>query len=117
MQFLSQDETSLLHAILVNHILIANESARADMLINCGHAALLPRLSSLGKSSLLFVNELCARLSQPQTVARPSGLPGLVALLNYIARPPYDADLTLEEKRFLEQVKQKCQQWHEAQKL
>ena len=115
MQFLSADETSLLHSILVNHILIANETARADMLINCGNAALLPRLSSLGKSSLLFVNELCARLSQPQTIARPSGQPGLVALLNYIALPPYDVDLTLEEKRFLEQVKQKCLQWHEAQ--
>ena len=117
MQFLTEDETSLLHAILVNHILIANETARADMLINCGHASLLPRLSSLGKSSLLFVNELCARLSQPQTIARPSGQPGLVALLNYIALPPYDADLTPEEKRFLEQVKQKCLQWYEAQKF
>ncbi|HKV59359.1 MAG TPA: hypothetical protein VJO32_13795 [Ktedonobacteraceae bacterium] len=117
MQFLSVDECSLLHAILVNHVLIANETARADMLINCGLSSLLPRLSSLGKSSLLFINELCARLSQPQTVARPSGQPGLVALLNYIAMPPYDVDLTLEEKRFLERVKQKCLQWHETQKV
>ena len=116
MQFLSEDETSLLHSILVNHVLIANESARVDMLINCGLSWLLPRLSSLGKSSLLFVNELCARLSQPQSIARPSGQPGLVALLNYIAMPPYDVDLILEEKRFLERVKQKCLQWHESQK-
>jgi hypothetical protein len=115
MQFLSEDECSLLHSILVNHVLIANETARADMLINCGHSLLLPKLSSLGKSSLLFVNELCARLSQPHTVAKPSGQPGLVALLNYIALPPYDVDLTLEEKRFLEHVKQKCQQWHTSQ--
>ena len=102
-------------SILVNHVLIANEMARADMLINCGHASLLPRLSSLGKSSLLFVYELCARLAQPQTVARPSGQPGLVALLNFIALPPYDVDLTVEEKKFLEQVKQKCLQWYETQ--
>lgn len=115
MQFLSQDESSLLHSILANHVLIANETARADMLINCGLSSLLPRLSSLRKSSLLFVNELCARLSQPQSVARPSGQPGLVALLNYIAMPPYDVDLTLEEKRFLEHVKQKCLQWRESQ--
>lgn len=115
MQFLSEDESSLLHSILVNHVLIANETARADMLINCGLSLLLPKLSSLGRSSLLFVNELCARLSQPLTLANPSGHPGLVALLNYIALPPYDVDLTQEEKRFLECVKQKCLQWHETQ--
>jgi len=115
MQFLEADETSLLHAILVNHVLIANETARADMLINCGLSLLVPTLSSLGKSSLLFVNELCARLSQPHAVAKPSGQPGLVALLDYIALPPYDGDLTLEEKKFLEGVKQKCLQWHASQ--
>ena len=115
MQFLDTDETSLLHSILVNHILIANETARADMLINCGLSLLLPRLSSLSKSSLLFVNELCARLSRPHTIAKPSGQPGLVALLNFIALPPYDVDLTPEEKKFLEQVKQKCLQWHASQ--
>lgn len=116
MQFLEAEETSLLHSILVNHVLIATESARADMLINCGLSLLLPHLSSLGKSSLLFVNELCARLSLPHVVAKPSQQPGLVALLNYIALPPYDADLTLEEKRFLEAVKQKCLQWHTSQR-
>ena len=115
MQFLSEDETSLLHSILVNHILIAYETARADMLINCGLSLLLPNLYSLSKSSLLFVNELCARLSQPSIVAKPSGQPGLVALLNYIALPPYNVDLTPEEKKFLEQVKQKCLQWHMSQ--
>jgi effector-associated domain 8 (EAD8)-containing protein len=115
MQFLEPNESSLLHSILVNHILIANETARADMLINCGLSSLTPTLSSLGRSSLLFVNELCARLSQPHIVARPSGQPSLVALLNYIALPPYDVDLTLEEKRFLEDVKQKCLQWYAAQ--
>ena len=114
MQFLSEDETSLLHSILINHILIANETARADMLINWGLSSLLPKLSTLGRSSLLFVNELCARFSQPRTLANPSGKPGLVALLNYIALPPYDVDLSLEEKRFLESVKQKCLQWHES---
>jgi len=112
MHFLEANESSLLHSILVNHILIINETARADMLINCGLSLLLPKLSSLGKSSLLFVNELCARLSQPQTVAKSSGQPALVALLNYIALPPYDVDLTAEEKTFLEAVKQKCLQWH-----
>ena len=115
MQFLEADETSLLHSLLVNHVLIANETARADMLINCGLSLLLPHFSSLSKSSLLFVNELCARLSRPRTIARPSGQPGLVALLNYIAMPPYDADLTPEEKKFLEQVKLKCLQWHALQ--
>lgn len=115
MQFLSEDESSLLHSILVNHVLIANEMARADMLINCGLSLLLPYLSSLGKSSLLFINELCARLSNPLTVAKPSGQAGLVALLNYIALPPYDVDLTSEEKEFLERVKQKCLQWHASQ--
>jgi hypothetical protein len=115
MQFLETDETSLLHSVLVNHFLIANETARADMLINCGLSLLLPHLSSLSKSSLLFVNELCARLSQSYTVAKPSGQPGLVALLNFIALPPYDVDLTPEEKKFLEQVKQKCLQWHASQ--
>ena len=115
MEFLSGDESSLLHSILVNHILITNETARADMLINCGLSLLLPRLSSLGKSSLLFVNELCARLSQRHILANPSGQPGLVALLNYIALPPYDVDLSLEEKKFLERVKQKCLQWYASQ--
>lgn len=115
MQFLEADETSLLHSILANHVLVVNETARADMLINCGLASLLPRLSSLGKSSLLFVNELCARLSHPHTLAKPSGQPGLVALLNFIALPPYDIDLTPEEKKFLEQVKQKCLQWQISQ--
>ena len=115
MQFLSEDESSLLHSTLVNHILIVNEAARADMLINCGLSLLLPKLSSLGKSPLLFVNELCARLSYPSTVANSSGQPGLVALLNYIALPPYDIDLTPEEKKFLERVKQKCMQWHLSQ--
>ena len=115
MKFLEADETSLLHSILVNHVLIANESARADMLINSGLSLLLPHLSSLSKSSLLFVNELCARFSRPHTIAKPSGQPGLVALLNYIALPPYDVDLTSEEKRFLENVKQKCLQWHASQ--
>ncbi len=114
MQFLSEDESSLLHSILVNHLLIADENARADMLINCGLSLLIPKLSSLGRSSLLFVNELCARLSQPHTIANISGQPGLVALLNYIALPPYDIDLSPEEKRFLECVKQKCLQWHES---
>jgi hypothetical protein len=121
MQFLDADETSLLHTILVNHILIANETSRADMLINCGLSLLLPNLSSLGKSSLLFVNELCARLSRPNVVTKPYGQtepydqPGLVALLNYIALPPYDVDITSEDKRFLELVKQKCLQWHALQ--
>lgn len=115
MQFLEADETSLLHSILVNHVLIANETARADMLINCGLSLLLPKLSSLGKSSLLFVNELCARFSQPHTIAISSGQPGLVALLNYIALPPYNVDLSPEEKRFLEHVKQKCLQWYASQ--
>ena len=115
MQFLSEDETSLLHSILANHVLIANETARADMLINCGLSLLLPNLSSLSKSSLLFVNELCARLSRPHIKAKPSGQPGLVALLNFIALPPYDVDLTQEEKKFLERVKQKCLQWHTTQ--
>jgi hypothetical protein len=115
MQFLSEDEVSLLHSILVNHVLITNETARADMLINCGLSLLLPHLSSLGKSSLLFVNELCAKLSQTHTVAKPSGQSGLVALLNFIALPPYDIDLTPEDKRFLERVKQKCLQWHISQ--
>ncbi len=115
MQFLSEDETSRLHSILVNHILIVNEIARADMLINCGLSLLIPKLSLLGKSSLLFVNELCARLSQPYTVAENSGQLGLVALLNYIALPPYDVDLTLEDKKFLELVKQKCLQWQASQ--
>lgn len=115
MQFLEANESSLLHSILVNHILIVNETARADMLINCGLSSLTPTLSSLGRSSLLFVNELCARLSQPRVVAKPSGLPSLVALLNYIALPPYDVDLTLEEKKFLEEVKRKCLEWHASQ--
>lgn len=115
MQFLETNETSLLHSILVDHLLIANETARADMLINCGLSLLLPHLSSLSKSSLLFVNELCARLSRPHIIAKSSGQPGLVALLDYIALPPYDVDLTLEEKKFLEQVKQKCLQWHVSQ--
>lgn len=115
MQFLEADETSLLHSILVNHVLITNETARADMLINCGLVLLLPYLSSLCKSPLLFVNELCARLSRSHIIAMPSGQPGLVALLNFIALPPYDVDLTLEEKKFLEQVKQKCLQWHASQ--
>ncbi len=79
MQFLDTDETSLLHSILVNHVLIANETARADMLINCGLSLLLPHLSSLGKSSLLFVNELCARLSQPHIVAKLSGQPSTLS--------------------------------------
>ncbi len=48
-------------------------------------------------------------------LAKPSGQPGLVALLNFIALPPYDVDLTLEEKRFIEEVKKKCMQWHIAQ--
>ncbi len=65
MQFLEGEKTSLLHSILVNHALIADEAARTDMLINCGLSLLLPHLSSLSKSSLLFVNELCARLSGP----------------------------------------------------
>jgi hypothetical protein len=117
MQFLEADESSRLHSILVNHILIANEIARTDMLINCGLSSLTPMLSSLGRSSLLFVNELCARLSQPHIVAKPSGQPSLVALLNYIALPPYDVDLTREEKRFLEDVKQKCLRWHASQML
>lgn len=112
MQFLDAEETSLLHSILVNHILIANESARADMLINCGLSSLLPHLSSQSKSSLLFVNELCARLSQPHVVAKSLQQPGLVALLDFIALPPYDIDLTEEDKRFLKSVKQKCLQWH-----
>jgi hypothetical protein len=115
MQFLETDETSLLHSILANHVLIAYETARADMLINCGLSLLLPHLSSLSKSSLLFVNELSARLSQPYIVAKPSGQPGLVALLNFIALPPYDVDLKPEEKKFLEHVKQKCLQWHMSQ--
>jgi hypothetical protein len=115
MQFLEADETSLLHSILVNHVLITNETARADMLVNCGLSLLLPHLSSQGKSPLLFVNELCARLSQPKIVTKPSGQPGLVALLNYIALPPYDFDLTYEDKQFLERVKQKCRQWHASQ--
>jgi hypothetical protein len=114
MPFLEPNESSLLHSILVNHILIATETARADMLINCGLSSLTSTLSSLSRSSLLFVNELCAKLSQPHVVAKPSGQPSLVALLNYIALPPYDVDLTLEEKRFLEDVKQKCLQWHAA---
>ena len=116
MQFLEANESSLLHSILVNHILIANETARADMLTNCGLSSLTPTLSSLGRSSLLFVNELCAKLSQPYTVAKPSGQPGLVALLNYLALPPYNVDLTLEEKRFLEDVRQRCLQWYAEQK-
>ncbi|HEU0002769.1 MAG TPA: hypothetical protein VFQ36_17805 [Ktedonobacteraceae bacterium] len=36
-------------------------------------------------------------------------------MLNYIAMPPYDVDLTLEEKQFLERVGQKCLQWHKSQ--
>jgi hypothetical protein len=115
MQFLKIDETSRLHSILANHILITNETARADMLVNCGLSLLIPYLSSLGSSSLLFVNELCARLSRPHTIVKPSGQPGLVALLNFIAMPPYDIDLTEEDKRFLENVKQKCLQWHASQ--
>lgn len=115
MQFLSEDESSLLHSTLVNHILITHETARADMLINCGLPFLIPKLSSLGQSSLLFVNELCARLSQSHTTAKPSDQPGLVALLNFITLPPYDVDLTMEEKKFLDQVKLKCLQWHKAQ--
>src|SRR5579863_58706 len=115
MQFLSEDETSLLHSILVNHILIANESARSDLLINCGLQSLISTMSSLESSSLLFVNELCARLSLAHITARPSGYPGLVALLNYLTLPPYDIDLSQEEKRFLDRVKQKCLQWHGLQ--
>ncbi len=115
MQFLEAEETSLLHSILVSHVLIANETARADMLINCGLSSLLPHLSSLGKSSLLFVNELCARLSRLHTIANSTAQPGLVALLNFIALPPYDVDLTPDEKKFLERVKQKCLQWHASQ--
>jgi len=115
MQFLSEDESSLLHSILANHILIANESSRSDLLINCGLQSLLSALTSLGSSSLLFVNELCARLSPAHITAKPSGQAALVALLNYIAMPPYDVDLSLEEKKFLERVKHKCQQWHESQ--
>jgi hypothetical protein len=115
MQFLSEDESSLLHSILVNHLLIANEASRSDLLINCGLQPLLNTLSSLGSSSLLFVNELYARLSHANITAKPYGQPGLVALLNYIAMPPYDVDLSLEEKKFLERVKQKCQQRNELQ--
>jgi hypothetical protein len=115
MQFLSEDESSLLHSILVNHILIANESSRSDLLINCGLQSLLSALSSLESSSLLFVNELCARFSLAHITSKPSGQPGLVALLTYIAMPPYDDDLSPEEKKFLERVKKKCQQWYESQ--
>lgn len=115
MQFLEEGEISLLHSILVNHILIAHEVARSDMLINCGLPLLPSTLFSLRSSAAIFVNELCAKLSLAQTTARPSRQHGLVALLNYITKPPYDADLSLEEKRFLERVKQKCQQWYEPQ--
>lgn len=115
MQFLDTEQTSLLHCILVNHVLIVNDIARADLLINCGLASLIPSLSSLGRSPLLFVNELCARFSYSHAIAKPSGQPSLVALLNFIALPPYDVDLTLEEKEFLELVKMKCLQWHTLQ--
>lgn len=115
MQFLETEEASLLHSILASHILIAHETARSDMLINCGLVSLLNTFSSLGDSAVLFVNELCARLSQVHTVAQPSGQPGLVALLNYLSLPPYDVDLSPEEKRFLERVKQKCLRWYASQ--
>jgi hypothetical protein len=115
MEFLEADEASLLRAILVNHALIANEDARSDLLVNCGLQALVPALSSLGKSPLLFVNELSARLSRVYTTSQPLEQPGLVALLNYITMSPYDDELIPEEKRFLERVKQKCLQWYTAQ--
>lgn len=115
MQFLDTDESSLLHSILAGHILIAHETARSDMLINCGLGSLLNTLSSLGDSTTLFVNELCARFSQVHTLAQPSGQPGLVALLDYLSLPPYDVDLSPEEKRFLERVKQKCLRWYASQ--
>ena len=98
-----------------NVAFIANEFSRSDLLINCGLQPLLNTLSTLGSSSLLFVNELYAKLSLTHLTSKPSGQPGLVALLTYIAMPPYDIDLSLEEKKFLEHVKQKCQVWYESQ--
>lgn len=115
MRFLETDETSFLHSILVGHFLITHETARSDLLINCGLASLLNALSSLGDSPAHFVNELCARLSQAHTLAEPLGQPGLVALLNYLSLPPYDVDLSPEEKRFLDRVKQKCLKWYASQ--
>lgn len=115
MQFLEADEVSFLHSILAGHMLIASETARSDMLINCGLASLLTSLSTLSESAVLFVNELCARVSQAHLIAQPSGQPALVALLNYLSLPPYDSDLSPAEKRFLEQIKQKCLRWHAEQ--
>jgi hypothetical protein len=115
MQFLEADEVSFLHSILADHMLISSETARSDMLINCGLASLLNSLTPLSGSAVLFVNELCARLLQPHVTAQPSGQPALVALLNYLSLPPYDSDLTPAEKRFLENVKQKCLHWHAEQ--
>jgi hypothetical protein len=115
MQFLEADEVSFLHSILAGHMLIASEAARSDMLINCGLASLLNSLASLSGSAVLFVNELCARLSSVQMTAKPSGQPALIALLSYLSLPPYDSDLSPAEKRFLEQVKQKCLRWHAEQ--
>ncbi|HVB59943.1 MAG TPA: hypothetical protein VNE61_02005 [Ktedonobacteraceae bacterium] len=115
MQFLEADETSFLHSILASHMLIASETARSDMLINCGLASLLTSLSSLEGATVLFVNELCARLSQAHVVAQLSGQPALVALLNYLSLPPYDIDLSPAEKRFLERVKQQCLRWYASQ--
>lgn len=115
MQFLEADEVSFLHSILADHMLITSETARSDMLINCGLASLLNSLASLSGSAVLFVNELCARLSQEHMIAQPSGQPALVALLTYLSLSPYDSDLTPPEKRFLEHVKQKCLRWHASQ--
>ena len=112
MQFLEANESSLLHSILVAHLLIAHETARSDMLVNCGLESLLITLSSLEGSAALFVNELCATLSQSLLITQPSGQPGLVALLDYLSLPPYDVDLSPEEKKFLDRVKKKCLQWY-----
>lgn len=108
MQFLDIAEYSLLVSILVNHVFIANIAARRDLLINCGLQGLLPSLSSLDKSSLLFVHELLAQLLRRVTTTEPSGF---ITFLNYISIPPYDVDLSWDEKSFLERVKQAYLRW------
>ncbi len=115
MQFLDASESSYLHSILANHFLVTHETARSDMLINCGLESLLNTLSTLRGSAALFVNELCAQLSQAKIVAQPSGQPGMVAVLDFLTLPPYDVDISPAEKKFLERVKQQYQRWHAVQ--
>jgi nucleoside phosphorylase len=105
MMILQEAERRRLSHMLARHSFLREEALRRALLINAGLKHLLDSVTPK-ESASVFLHLLLAELWTNLDANQP-GEPWLVSLLLYLLNSPGDADLSSEERQFLQQVVQR----------